>query len=154
MRSVVGLCFGVMLASACAPVEPAMELGTGLTAFEPIVDGQDLPMIEGAQGGWHVWLSLRVRGLESPVVHVALVTEPLPAERPRQTTFLDISLQPAGEWDEVVGVAAVFTAPECFQDHDVRLSATVTDPTGATLADERVAIPRWPEPIGACEHDL
>ncbi|HMV70201.1 MAG TPA: hypothetical protein PKA64_25390 [Myxococcota bacterium] len=65
-------------------VEPGCELGTGATALEPLVDGQDLPQVRGPQGGWHVYGSVRCHGI------VAGDTEnPLNPENPVVTWKLD-----------------------------------------------------------------
>lgn len=34
----------------------------------PLVDGQDVPLVAGAQGGFHVWLELRLRDLGAGAV--------------------------------------------------------------------------------------
>lgn len=44
---------------------PEIELGTGETAFEPIVDGQDLYYIRGPQGGYHFITSMLVQGIDA-----------------------------------------------------------------------------------------
>lgn len=35
-------------------------------AFVPLVDGQDATLVEGAQGGFHVWMKYRLHGLTEP----------------------------------------------------------------------------------------
>lgn len=49
---------------ATAALEPvSLVLGTGSIFFEDITDGQDLPISQGPQGGFHVYGSLRASGL-------------------------------------------------------------------------------------------
>lgn len=40
-----------------------VELGTGITEFESLVEGQHLELHEGPQGGFHVFLHARLQGL-------------------------------------------------------------------------------------------
>lgn len=41
----------------------AIELGTGYQAFEPLQNGDDVDLIAGLQGGWHVNASVRLSGV-------------------------------------------------------------------------------------------
>ena len=136
--------------SGCAEVEPTLELGTGDRGFEPIEDGQDLPMIEGAQGGWHLWISLRTRGLDPEDARVELAVSPLEAGRPRQTRILTADLEPHDGYHALIGVVMVMSLPECFQAREVLVEAALTDRAGRSETDERVVVPRWHEPIGEC----
>lgn len=43
--------------------DPTVVIGQGESAFAPLEDGEVVPIEAGPQGGHHVWLSLRVRGL-------------------------------------------------------------------------------------------
>ena len=46
-----------------------LSLGTGEFHFEPLEDGAAVTMVNGPQGGWHVWTSGQLVGL-GPVVSV------------------------------------------------------------------------------------
>ncbi|MCB9548815.1 MAG: hypothetical protein H6706_23670 [Myxococcales bacterium] len=35
--------------------EPMLQIGTGARRFEPLEEGQEVPIIKGNQGGYHVW---------------------------------------------------------------------------------------------------
>ena len=39
--------------------DPWMEIGTGVTEFEPLTEGQEIPIVQGPQGGYHVWGGLQ-----------------------------------------------------------------------------------------------
>lgn len=42
------------------PLEPdAFEVGTGAGAFQELPPGATVPIIEGNQGGYHIWISVR-----------------------------------------------------------------------------------------------
>jgi hypothetical protein len=45
------------------PSAGVVELGTGITEFEPLLDGQELELHEGPQGGFHFFLHARLQGL-------------------------------------------------------------------------------------------
>lgn len=47
-----------------ALVQPAIELGTGGESFEPVVDGDYMPLTFGPQGGFHVWSGVRTAGFD------------------------------------------------------------------------------------------
>lgn len=102
-----------------ACTQPATaEIGTGQNAYEPLLDGQELPFYLGPQGGHHVFVSVRATGLyggkdvldvESPWLTLDLVSggttvASLPAQ-PRQ-------LQDEGDHLELVGQALVFDVPD------------------------------------------
>jgi hypothetical protein len=51
----------------CKPANggpPQVLVGSGQAAFAPLTDGQTLTLEEGPQGGHHLWISLRVKGLK------------------------------------------------------------------------------------------
>ncbi len=58
--------FFLLSLAACTgpPPDPAVELGTGDIAFEPLSDGADIDVIQGPQGGFHVLGSVRAKGIE------------------------------------------------------------------------------------------
>lgn len=49
--------------SASGAAQPAIELGTGLSAWQELADGGSLELVAGFQGGWHVDVSVRGEGL-------------------------------------------------------------------------------------------
>ncbi len=83
---------GAWLSLACllagCPVAPApphvgpdgatsfLELGTGESGFESLVDGGAIELVHGPQGGYHVWASCRIFGLdpEGRVLHYVVAT--------------------------------------------------------------------------------
>ena len=54
-----------LLGSGCEPPEPAFELGTGDLEFEALADGDEILVIHGPQGGYHLLGSLRAVGIEA-----------------------------------------------------------------------------------------
>jgi len=56
----------LLLTSSALPActdEPAAVLGTGTDDWEPLGDGGSVPIEFGSQGGFHVYASVRVRGI-------------------------------------------------------------------------------------------
>lgn len=109
-------------------VGAAVELGTGLEAFETVpVRGGELELVHGPQGGWHVYVSVRVRGLvPSELVYdvtrddgVVLAHVPITV---REGTFVS-----RDEWHERVGDLAIFAiaSPDEVVGRDVHASVVV-----------------------------
>lgn len=44
---------------------PKVELGTGVTTFVPIRDGDALELVAGSQGGWHIDVTTRLFGVRA-----------------------------------------------------------------------------------------
>ncbi len=43
---------------------PELSVGTGETMFEPVMNGDELELVFGPQGGWHVIVSSRMSGVD------------------------------------------------------------------------------------------
>jgi hypothetical protein len=54
---------------------PELEIGSGETAFASLEKDEMLPYVRGSQGGFHVWISFRVRGLDPQRVLIAVTTK-------------------------------------------------------------------------------
>ncbi len=59
-----------LVAIACAddpqpePLDPAVTLGGGIDSFESITDGDDVFIVQGPQGGFHFFGSVRMQGID------------------------------------------------------------------------------------------
>jgi hypothetical protein len=108
-----------------------LELGSGETAFEPTLDEQHLKLYAGTQGGHHVWLSYRARGLLPEGVRMTLDVIPAPPARPAHSEVV-LNLQPSVDDDsfEFVGWPARVLDPECAVDGVVSIALTLTDTRG------------------------
>src|SRR4029434_4969109 len=83
VQSVLALTLLAMLATGCsmdAVSQPAVELGTGESHFEELIDGQDVTLIHGPQGGWHVWMSLRAQEIDPMRVGLRVMTQVLESD--------------------------------------------------------------------------
>jgi hypothetical protein len=54
---------------------PWLKIGRGETAFAPLTEDEALPYVRGSQGGFHVWVSFRMQGLDPQRVLIAVTTE-------------------------------------------------------------------------------
>jgi hypothetical protein len=43
---------------------PSLELGTGESSFVPVVDGGEIELVHGPQGGWHAVGAVRMSGFD------------------------------------------------------------------------------------------
>ncbi len=169
-RSGPGFLLALSLACgpACGPGQPPpsadfeVELGGGSWRFEPLRDGQDVELVRGAQGGWHVWVSVRARGLPEPGIARLLIESEVqdldgvpPSITEARVRFDPVPNDP--ERRELVGWVHVQVAPACVVDHPIRLRVVVdAEEDGGTAIDERVVVPRSDprtRPPGTCVYE-
>jgi hypothetical protein len=141
----------VLLAGCSAAVgEGVAELGTGEAEFEPLTDGQVVPIIHGAQGGYHVWLSAQVLGLEARRVSMFIETQREDGTLPAETSNVTISLTPSESAEgmrELVGWPAILANPDGVNGAPLRVTIRFADPvSGVVASDERTIIPMHPTP--------
>ncbi len=55
-----------------APSGPAVILGTGITSFIPVENGDEMEMVMGPQGGWHVDLAYRLYNMDPMDMRVSI----------------------------------------------------------------------------------
>lgn len=63
-------------ASACRGAPTSLELGTGtdssLRNYRALLDGADVYLVPGPQGGQHIWMALRGRGFDPTLPRIEL----------------------------------------------------------------------------------
>ncbi len=121
----------------------SLEIGTGLEAYEALSDeAQTLEIVYGPQGGYHVYLSMRVTGLEPDTLLWTVVRErdagvlanlELNA-RPGTFRPVDGALERVGDW-----VVLAVNSPADVTMDALRVEARVTSRSGvtATACDAR-----------------
>jgi hypothetical protein len=122
---------------------PLMEVGTGVNGFEPLVDGQKVPIIAGPQGGHHVWVAVRVRAPMDPknlFIHLRLLHQGTALS----PTDYRMTLVRRGNFHEVYGMMALVPDPAAIDGQEVQLVVEVTDSAGLTATDSRRIIPQAP----------
>ncbi|WP_437629944.1 hypothetical protein [Sorangium sp. So ce854] len=147
--SAAGLVVLLALAPGCAggdepPAQGTAELGTGEWQFEPLVDGQEVELAHGAQGGWHLWTSVRTLGLEPEGVQLEVTTTVLddPASATTSRGRIELTELEDGRC-ELIGWPAVLREPACAIGRPLRIRAVVTDARGTVATGERRVRPRW-----------
>jgi hypothetical protein len=70
----IGARDGGRLEAGGADQDGELEVGQGELAFAPLADGDTLPTVAGGQGGHHVFVSFRMRGLDPMRVLIAVTT--------------------------------------------------------------------------------
>lgn len=172
LRAALPLC--ILASVACDPEEPqpppptgcvindqpSFELGTGDTVFEPLLEGADLSMISGPQGGCHFWLSVRTLGFAERRLNIRYdVKYADTGTTTGSRSSLRVRLRPVeGRTDgrcEYVGYTAFLVRPWVFRDREVDLDIDVTDDLGKSASTVRRVTARWPEAVpGIPEDDL
>jgi hypothetical protein len=139
----------------------AIELGTGAEeGFEPIVDGQELGLVTGPQGGFHFLVHARAKGIAP-----GDPARPGQPDNPRTvfSAFVDDGTQEIqmdlmnppyrlgyvteGEWQVLpsVRILQLDLAPadvEAFYGTEVKITLRIEDSEGRVGTDERTVIAR------------
>ncbi|WP_437665326.1 hypothetical protein [Sorangium sp. So ce1182] len=147
--SAAGLVVLLGLAPGCAggdeaPGQGIVELGTGEWRFEPLADGQEVELAHGAQGGWHLWTSVRTLGLEPEGVELEVTTTVLgdPSSETTSRGRIELAELEDGRC-EFIGWPAVLREPACAIGHTLRVRGVVLDARGTVATGERQVRPRW-----------
>lgn len=122
----------VSILTSCAdPPQPMgeAEIGTGMFAFAPLVDGASLDLVAGPQGGFHFVVHARIRGL-SP-------GDPRQPELPGNPTTWFRALDENGERVDIAEVRQLGYAPQGGDDEGWYIL-----PSGRILLIENEAAPR------------
>ena len=124
--------------------DPWAEVGTGELAFVPIADGDDAELHAGAQGGWHLWVSVRAYAFGEQA-RLGTRIEPLDWEGPVQEGSRPVPLERAEDGVRTfVGSPAVLSYASCFVGRPTRLTLTLSDESGRLATDERIVVPQAP----------
>lgn len=81
----------------------SFEAGTGEVCFERVEDGATIPLMEGPQGGWHIWLAVGCSDCGTSARLRAVVTDPTDGAEivPTTEVYLDLSTD---AWPQVAGI--------------------------------------------------
>lgn len=120
-----------------------VEIGTGAEAFEPLSDGQTLPIIAGPQGGFHLWAAARVREPIDPE-NLSLRFRVLLDGGTQSDNTWKLSLVQNGDAWEWFALTEVLSNPDAVRGKEVEFRLDVTDTAGRTASDARRIIPVGP----------
>ncbi|MBX7191964.1 MAG: hypothetical protein K1X94_07900 [Sandaracinaceae bacterium] len=139
---------GSLTLEACAaaapePTEASLELGTGTARFEPLSDGDEVPMTHGAQGGWHLWISARATGLREDFGSLEIAHGPADGSSEMQITRVGFTFDPpdAQGRRSTLGWQAILADPSCSVGRLERVVVTVTTASGQRVSAERDLLP-------------
>jgi hypothetical protein len=118
--------------------EPLLEIGTGRDGFVALHDGDELELIHGPQGGYHLWGAVRARNLAPAelTIDYAVTLDGPPATEVSKTPYkLTLVKRGAGyEWSGLIGYVP---DPQAAYGRRVTLSMTATDTAGRHASDHR-----------------
>lgn len=122
---------------------PWIEVGTGEWTFEPLEDGQDVPLVFGSQGGYHVWASYRAGGIDPQDVRIEIATEILSREGSRTASVLMRSLGEVGGPGVYgqIGWPAVIPEAGCADGERVEVEVILEDAHHQVLREARIVVP-------------
>jgi hypothetical protein len=132
--------------SACKPPmsgPPVVMVGEGGSGFKPLVDGDVVKLIEGGQGGFHVWVALRVQNIGKSAVIKAKGTLPdLGATTPLLTGQYRFVEDTGSGYCEMWNFALqldpfVNNPPNDLFGQPLGIDVTVTDEDGVTASGHR-----------------
>ena len=120
---------------------PLLEVGTGTTGFVPLVDGQDLDIIAGPQGGFHLWTALRASKALSPDLFEVKLSVLQGGSQLSENGYR-LTLVDNGAHYEWYGMQGLVPDPAAVDGQSVTLRIAATDSTGVTATDERRVVAR------------
>lgn len=114
-------------------VGTVLEVGSGEYEFAPFPAGGGPELVCGPQGGQHMFLSVRARGLGPQRVSVAVSVSEVETGRPVCAQRIDdTNLFVADDWAEYTGIICFVPDPERVSGRSVRVTGSITDRAGAT----------------------
>jgi len=130
-------CGGTPQEQGCKPGEdPTLSVGLGLDAYTPISNGEEVPFVYGAQGGYHVELGLEATHLDaaefvSGSFEGRIGGQVIATAKPWLSFRCDPETNTLQSW----GTLLIFDAdPADLHQVDAEIDAEVTDNTGTTVA--------------------
>lgn len=125
----------------CSCEEAALTIGDGQDLFTPLVAGQEVTIVHGPQGGWHVLASVQVANT-SPFVILKYKVHTLPELTQVSNNLYNVQLplwtDCTGQLSDIFGylevsslaVGELNTPPELLVGRQLRISMTLTDING------------------------
>lgn len=137
MRPTVAIVLMLTAAGCGSDGPPSAEVGTGAGQFEPLTDGEQVPIIHGLQGGYHVWGAVRAHNLDGHALRLSFTLTPTAATAP-YTSRNDVVDLTDGEH---AGTAVFLADPNAVRGQPCRLHLDATDTHGRTASSERTITP-------------
>ena len=119
---------------------PWISVGTGSRFYVPLIPGDEVDIIYGIQGGYHVWGGFEVSGILPDDVLFDFYLES-GGEVVAEAHYID-SLEQVGVNYQYGGVAVILTpTPESVSGDVAILRVELSDSRGTVLSDEVEIIP-------------
>lgn len=123
---------------------PWVEIGTGTRAFEPLTPGQQVPIIEGIQGGYHVWGGFQGAGFDDTDIAIGFSLTLDGVELAAAAyTEPDLPVLPGGLFS-YAAVAVIYHENDQVEPSSgktMTLTTTLTTRDGLTLEDAIEVVP-------------
>lgn len=137
---------GLLALSACddpckAGSDPTLEVGAGLLAFTPITDGDEVALVYGPQGGYHIDLAFRTTYLAAEDLVAGTLLGTVDGV-PSFSATPWFQLECVDDVQEATGVRIFLEVPpEDVVQREVAIDVTINDTRGETLTDALVVVP-------------
>ncbi len=135
----------VVFLGACSALRPiTCDVGEGPDSFVPLEDGMAVSIIQGPQGGFHLWTSMRESdpGLERAEVTISgLVISTMQPIGPGTKAQVALLPDSAGG-RSVYGLRDFIDAPDAVRGQLVRVQAQLKAADGRTCAAEHTVLPQ------------
>lgn len=128
-------------AGVCASGVATIEVGTGSSAFVPLQDMDPVTIINGPQGGSHIWGAIRTCGLDPSSVDIVYKIDVVGAGGLSNTHF-QMPLQPDEGWWGTSGLTGFVWDPSYVRGKQVLLIMDVTDSKGVHVSGQKVVVPQ------------
>jgi len=122
---------------------PEVEVGEGQNAFAPLVDHQTVQVEKGPQGGYHIWLAVRMKNLARSGSHTS-ISAASPASEVSLASYevvFTFDRDEAG-FCRLYGLRYRIDASgvdyQLLLDRELDVTVRVTDPSGATATGHKV----------------
>lgn len=124
---------------------PSLEIGTGVDRFEELVEGQEIEIILGPQGGgrwggFHVWHGVKTQGFDPEGIMLSFRTYLADTREEIASQERRANLIPLDGTSYVAyGIAPPFLDCCKAEDQDIILAVEIRDATGRTGTSEKQA---------------
>ena len=120
------------------PGQATLEIGLGLSGYEPLEDGDPFPLIHGPQGGYHLEVGLLATNLAIDGLVNGEIIGRVDGMDPDATSYPRLDLRCVNTHRESYGTLLVFPdaqtyTPDFLDGKTVEIEATVTDSDGTVV---------------------
>ena len=120
----------------------SIEIGTGVFEFEPLSDGDSVPIIKGGQGGgrnggFHVWHALRANGIDPREVEIYFTTLLAGSREVIASSSIAADLGYVDGAYQFLGSAPFIVDCCLVENAELVMKARIQDRTGAGGSDSR-----------------